>query len=296
MTRATVRKWLVRGLMGFGGFCVVGALLFVWMVVGRVSDLRPQAIKNGISPAAARRGRALIAEMEKALGGYETWRAKRRGMFLMEAIWHFPDRWLIGWKVNPQVFTQESILGTDDSRMVLWNGPDKKQSWGIKKGRTYRQEPSGKRHWVAHEGYQRKLLYKSYWFQFPFRIREASVVADVGPAVVEGRRYERVFASWGKQQPSRKYDQFVLYIHAKTRQLEWLHFTVREKVPGVMLATRFSDYRKVGGISLPCHQKVYLGSPKNQWKLMHVNKIRKFKWTGHLRKQTKAGLFAPGQK
>ena len=87
MAQVIRRKWLIRGLIVVG-FVGLVALLFLWTVVGRVSDLRPQAIKSGISPEAERRGLALIAEMEKALGGYAKWRAKRRGMFLMEAIWH----------------------------------------------------------------------------------------------------------------------------------------------------------------------------------------------------------------
>ena len=44
MARRASRKWLIRGCVGLVGVSVCVSLLFLWAVLGRVSDLRPQAL------------------------------------------------------------------------------------------------------------------------------------------------------------------------------------------------------------------------------------------------------------
>ncbi|MFK7925607.1 MAG: hypothetical protein AB8H47_26885, partial [Bacteroidia bacterium] len=117
-----------------------------------------------------------------------------------------------------------------------------------------------------------KLLFKNYWFQFPFRIGEAEIIAFSGTREVDGKQYETVFASWGSEDANRDFDQFILYLDPETKLCEYLYFTVREAMQPIHLNARFSDFRLVGVMKLPFLQEVRYGAPGEEGMRFHENR------------------------
>ena len=82
------------------------------------------------------------------------------------------------------------------------------------------QIKNGQKEFTDNEKYQNKLIYKNYWFQFPFRINEAPNIAYAGESRVNGEMYDLLYATWGSEKPNRQFDQFVLYLDKETRMVE----------------------------------------------------------------------------
>ena len=116
-----------------------------------------------------------------------------------------------------------------------------------------------------------KLLFKNYWFQFPFRIGEASIIAYAGEGAINGKTYDLVYATWGSESANNEFDQFILYLDKDTRFVEYLYFTVREKLPGVSLTAKFADFREVDKMLLPHSQFVRKGKTHRDGIKLHEN-------------------------
>lgn len=252
---------------------LASALLFfviVLVLFNRPSDLRPAAVKNGISPEQFQKGKELLIEMQNAYGGKEEWLAKKKGSYEQIADWY--GRWYIGgWDTLPQHFQMTSILGTDDCEMTLLNGSNSGQRWGVEGWKTYFVNNQGEKQFKLHEQYKHKLIYKNYWFQFPFRIDEAPIIAYAGEAILEGKTYHLIYATWGSETPNANYDQYVLYLDKETKHIEWLNFTVREQFKSFKLAAQFTNLKNVDGILCPFSQYLFIGNPDNRFINLHEN-------------------------
>ncbi len=62
-----------------------------------------------------------------------------------------------------------------------------------------------------------KVPIKNWWFQFPFRITEATIVAYGGTAEIKGKTYEVVYATWGSAEPNDTENQYVIYMDPATK-------------------------------------------------------------------------------
>ncbi|MEM6316305.1 MAG: hypothetical protein AAF960_01470 [Bacteroidota bacterium] len=244
--------------------------VMAFVLFQRPIDLRPVTIKNGISSEQFRQGKILLAEMQNAYGGKKAWLAKKTGSYEQIAEW-YGNLLLSGWDTLPQRFQMTSILGTDNSEMTLLNGLNNGQKWGVEDWKSYRMDAQGVKTFQPHEQYQHKLIYKNYWFQFPFRIDEAPIIAYAGESIVDGKTYDLLYATWGSESPNAKYDQYVLYLDKETKHIEWLNFTVREKFKSVKLTARFTDIKEVDGIFCPFSQYLFIGTPENRIRKLHEN-------------------------
>ncbi|MEO1712693.1 MAG: hypothetical protein AAFU60_05100 [Bacteroidota bacterium] len=240
------------------------------ILVNHLIDLRPAAIMLGISDSQYARGKVLLAEMEQAYGGKEVWLAKERGSYEQKAVW-YGNYLVAGWDSLPQSFQMTSTLGTDNSEMTLLNGAHRGQCWGVESGKSYAVGRNGEKEWLHNEKYLHKLVYKNYWFQFPFRIGEAPIIAYAGEAEIDGKTYDLLYATWEKEAPNSEYDQYVLYVNKESKRIEWLHFTVREKFKSISFTAQFTNFREVDGALWPHSQYVSLGPPHRPWKRLHEN-------------------------
>jgi hypothetical protein len=237
-----------------------------------LKDIRPASVRDGISVDERAQGQALLADVEAAYGGRDAWLAKDTGHFTMSADWlGFPNTVISQWETNPQRFEMQVVLGSDDVNLTLVDGPLSGQTYGLLGGRSYRVGPDGVADFDAKVPLAWKMSAKNYWFQLPFRVSEASVVAHAGEAEVDGQRYELVFLSWESAEPQREIDQFVLYVHPEHHHIEWLHITAREKGGWASATVRFEDVVAYGGISVPRTQTAWLGSPEERGRRMHQN-------------------------
>ncbi|MEL6589924.1 MAG: hypothetical protein AAFQ68_07590 [Bacteroidota bacterium] len=253
-------------ILGVIGILLIGGLI----VLNTPIDLRPDAIASGISATQYQKGKELLAEMQAAYGGKEAWLAKETGSYEQIAVW-YGNSFIAGWDTLPQRFEMTSSLGTDNSEMSLVNGPNQGQRWGVEAGKSYFVGASGKREFIQNDQYQHKLLYKNYWFQFPFRLDEAPIIAYAGEASLEGKAYDLLYITWETEAPNAQYDQYVLYLDKESRQIEWLNFTVREKFKFAPFTAQFTDIKIVDGILCPFSQYVSIGSPDNRFWKLHEN-------------------------
>ncbi|MEL6255459.1 MAG: hypothetical protein AAFR87_25870 [Bacteroidota bacterium] len=246
----------------------------IWFVATPV-DLRPDYLGDKISEENYVKGKALLKKMQEAYGGLDNWLAFKEGRYEQVADWYDNKLGIAGWDELPQEFHMRSFLGTDDSELTLLNGPNTGKSWGTEDWESYQIGKNGKKNFSPNDKYQHKMIFKNYWFQFPFRIGEAPIIAYAGEAKVHDETYDLLYITWGSEAPNRTYDQYVLYLDKETHYVEWLHFTLREKVNFLHIAAQFADFKSINGIVSPFTQYVRFGKPGSEGSKMHENR---YKW------------------
>lgn len=217
----------------------------------------------------------LIKKMENAYGGRANWENHDSLFFIQEADWYGRLK-ISHWDASPQFFKMTAHLGSNNCEMTLLNGKNKGDEFQVK-GDKYFIKKSNRDDWILNEEkrFYEKMIYKNYWFQFPFRIGEASIKKYFGQKKVAGIDYELIYATWGSEKANKDYDQFVLYLNAETHLIEYLHFTVRDKMKSLGLTARFADFRKVEDFTFPHSQFITLGKPGSKEKKMHENHYKK---------------------
>jgi hypothetical protein len=233
-------------------------------------DIRTASLLDGVEAADYKKGKALIAEMETAYGGKEQWKAYKEGVFVQSADW-YGRKAISHWDTLPQRFVLRCELGTDNSELKLLNGPNTGVRWGVENGASYSIRPNQEKKAEEYNRYSDKLLFKSYWFQFPFRVGEAEFISYAGEAIVEGQAYDLVFATWGSEAANTTYDQFILYLNKETHLIDWLYFTVRDKTPAVPICAKFDNFKYVDKITLAHNQYVMQGKPGAKGIKLHEN-------------------------
>lgn len=258
-------------------FWKVAVVILIILIIGTIwfvmtpTDIRPDYLGDKVTKEDSIKGQELLLEMQGAYGGKDHWLAFKIGSYAQTADWYDNKLGVAGWDTLPQQFEMISTLGTDDCEFTLLNGENRGQTWGVADWKSYQVLDNGEQSFQENEKYQHKLIYKNYWFQFPFRIGEAPIISYAGEAEVEGKTYDLLYATWGSVDANREYDQFVLYVDKKTRLVEWLHFTLREKVKFIHITAHFTDFKTVNGITLPFSQYLTIGSPNNVLMKMHEN-------------------------
>jgi len=236
-----------------------------------MADIRNDFLKKGSSPENAKKGKELITKLENACGGYDHWKKFKTAEFTQTADWYENET---NWTVNPQEFKMTCSIGSSDGSLTLLNGPKKGTSWNIKNGMTY--SPDGKMDKENHQMVWHKQDYKSYWFQIPFRIRDADFISYGGQREIEGVNYNIVYATWHSETPNSKYDQYMLYLHPETHQLHWLEFTLRDRHPMAGGISQFTKYKENNGLTLPMSQFITMGTLDKPMKKLHENHYQSF--------------------
>ena len=262
------KKWkIILGIM------VIILLGLLWFVMTPI-DIRPEYLEGKIAEKDYVKGKALLNEMQVAYGGMDNWLAHKTGSYAQVADWYDDKLGIAGWDELPQQFQMTSTLGTDDSEFTLLNGPNKGQTWGVQDWKAYQKKKNGEREFIPNEKYQHKLIFKNYWFQFPFRIGEAPIIAYAGESTVNNKTYDLLYATWGSEAPNRQYDQYVLYLDQDTKFVEWLHFTLRDKFNFIHPTAQFSDFKTINGIVAPFNQYITMGTPEERGTKFHENRYQ----------------------
>ena len=87
---------------------------------------------------------------------------------------------------------------------------------------TYKIKPSGDVEFKEDKTLKTLLPTIQYWFEFPFRIIESDIVTYAGEASLNGTDYDLVFTSWGKAEPQKKIDQYLIYINKETHLIDYI--------------------------------------------------------------------------
>ena len=67
---------------------------------------------------------------------------------------------------------------------------------------------------------------------------------------------DEFFVTWGSEAANGDYDQYLLYLDKETRLIEWLNFTLREKVNFARITAQFTDFKTINGIVSPFTQYI----------------------------------------
>ena len=237
-----------------------------------LADLRPEGLDE-IPPQAAQRGRMLLHAAWARHGG-DAWRRHSTLVMVGTDLWREPGPW---WPQQNQRVRLRQLLGTFTSRVELLDGPEEGAVWGLQSWRPYKVTPGGERPAFVDDDLRIEFYLPSlqYFNELPFRLTDAPIVADLGPADLHGLAYDRVFVTWGSPQPAAEVDQYVLWIDRQLGLVTKAHYTVRDAatmpfVPeeqrpvmraGAAGTIHFSDFRTVGGVQVPFRHVVTMFGP-----------------------------------
>ena len=246
----------------------IGFLIAYW--VNQPVDIRNKVAKEGITKASKAEGMALLDQMETAHGGRSNWDSLQFGEFIQQADW-YGKLAMSHWDTTPQRYQMVSFIGSEACEMQLLNGENTQTIFKLQDGQLL--ESTDRQTWThsQHPHFKEKMIFKTYWFQFPFRIGEASIISAAGQSEINGQPYDLVYATWGKEDANIIYDQFMLYLDAETHLLTYLEFTVRDKFKPAKITAHFNDFRSVDGFKLAFAQYVTSGAPGESGIPLHEN-------------------------
>lgn len=246
----------------------------------KMADMRTKMVEN--SPGVSQlntKGEKLLKESVKAMGydnfdRYETFSVKN------EFDWHYP--WtamplnsLPGNKNKEAIF--RFAVNSFDGQVEYLEGRKKGDIHGIQSWESYEAKNGNELEFKKDKRRNWGLATYHYLIEAPNRILKAPIIKYAGEKEFEEQLYDLVFLTWGKDEPHKEHDQWLLYINRETKFIDLTHFTIRDFwmpfPPNMAQGTvRFFDRKEVNEIHLPSVVSVQLLSPKKE-----SNYIYKFK-------------------
>jgi len=220
--------------------------MLLMITLGCLADIRPDGLTDDEA-----RGRALLEAAADAAGGLERWHAVEGSVATMSDEWPSPYRMFSPWPEAHQRLTMTSIHHTFDTRVDFLDGGREGWSWGGSDWRVWEARPSAEPGWAKNGDAAFILPTMHYFLEFPFRMLEAPIARYAGAETLGDVTYERVFVTWEGVEPSREFDQYVIYIDPATARIAKAHYTVREIAGFVTGTMHFEDIREVEGIRFP---------------------------------------------
>ena len=254
----------------FGFISILFLAIIGYFILQKPVDIRNGFLKQNISEVEMQKGIELLHKVQEAYGGKANWDTLSSVEFVQTADWYNKTK-LSGWDVNQQLFQMNVSVNSDDAQLELLNGPNKGQQYKLERDRFSRK--ISEVDWQVEKANRiaEKMLFKNYWFQFPFRISEASIIQYAGQAQIKGIQYELLFATWQSEKANKEYDQFLLYINEESYLIEYLKFTVRDKLKGVSFTSSFDNFQSVDGFTFPFAQYISKGKPGKRGIRLHEN-------------------------
>ena len=124
--------------------------------------------------------------LEDAHGGYPAWSG--RSTVTVEFRDHWPGAVMrtlaMPWSASGQLMRSTMLRGADASRLEFLEGERAETAWGIQQWMTYRAGKGTEAVFEEDDTIRFWLPTLQYFFEAPFRLREADVVADAGPRTV----------------------------------------------------------------------------------------------------------------
>ncbi len=226
-------------------------ILFLSLLAsGCLADLRSNdLVVDGIAPAQVTLARASMKRMLTAHGGLERWKNHRVAEVGYTDTWFRPLEQAVSmpYPENGQRISQTILLGANASRWTFVGGPWDGLEWGIQRWATYTAK-NGKIAFEPDSDIKFWLPTNAYFFEAPFRLGEANVMAHMGTAHIDGQTLDMVFLTWGQAEPQSNVDQYVAFIDRQSGRLTYLQYTIRDIFRTLIGVMHYSDYKEVDGI------------------------------------------------
>lgn len=215
-----------------------------------LADIRPEELRTTISAESARQGRELLQRAAETHGAAR-WTKGQVVRVRLTDTWPegLQTKLISPWPAAVQRLELEFVVGTDNSRARLLDGPAQGQTWGIQQWATYKTI-NGRREFIEDDDIKFWLPTIQYFIELPFRITDANVTAYAGEETIDGQAYELALASWNTLDPQSDTDQYLLFINKSTGALDFTRFTVRDVAPFAAGVMQYSDLRPAAGVRL----------------------------------------------
>ncbi len=230
-------------------------LSFLFIYSCSLTDLRTDLLKEGHFDES--KGRTLLDSAWQAYGGL-AWDSLSVYSFLLHD--HFYG--FAGRRGNPypgdSIWMECAYLPyTFTGRAVFTEGPWRGRVWGLQAWQAYRMDSEGGRpKQVEDEDISFWLPTYQYFFELPLRLRHASLVSYAGQDTLWGQWHEQVFVSWGRAEPQRDIDQYLVWINPQTHRIDRVDYTIRDVYPFLKGSLFYKDFQQVGPYLIPTYMPV----------------------------------------
>lgn len=240
-------------------------------------DIRTDYSLENMNVQNTQKGKELLKETYTKMGyGY------------LQEVENYEVNSLFKWKMPWTMMPMNALPGNKGKRILFKFNPntfDGQVTYleGRKKGKTY-----GLQSWQGYmfkENEQPKLKNSKrynwglptyhYVIEAPMRLLGADIIRYAGTKEFNGNQYDLVYATWGKDEPHKEHDQWLVYINKKTGMIDLTELTINDfflpMPPGMKGATIQYEREKTSiGTYLPSLVTIQLGDPKKQKKHVYT--------------------------
>ncbi|MEM8968758.1 MAG: hypothetical protein AAGE93_20245 [Bacteroidota bacterium] len=212
---------------------------------------------------------------------------QKMGYDQLEAVETYEANALFKWKMPWTMMPMNALPGnkgnkiefkfttnTFDGNVEFLEGRKKGKTYGIQSWQTYRIGKDGSLDQIKGTKYNWGLATYHYVIEAPMRLLGAEIVRYAGEKSFNGKDYDLVYATWGKDEPHKEHDQWLVYINKQTGFIDLTELTINDfflPMPkGLKGATVQYEREKTNiGTFLPSLVTIQLGKPKKKKKYVY---------------------------
>lgn len=267
----------------------MNTFLFFGILIGFAScktiDIRTAYALENQSTADARKGEELLKETYYAMGYdklEEVTTYEVRSLFKWKMPWSMmPLNALPGNKGNEIVF--RFTANSFDGQVYFAEGRKEGKTYGIQSWQGYQFKTGKAPKMKDNARYNWGLPTYHYIIEAPMRLLTADIIRYAGEREVNGNNYDLVYATWGKDEPHKEHDQWLVYINQKTKMIDLTEVTINDfflPVPNSMKGATIQVERSkaANGSYLPSLVTIQLGKPKKLKKHVYTFELNDYKF------------------
>lgn len=154
-------------------------------------------------------------------------------------------------------------FNTFDGNAELLSGEKKGDLIGVQ-GWQYYEKPAGSGEVAKAEARTMEfgIVVLHYFIELPYRLRNAPMKRYYGERELKGQKYDLVFVSWGSEEASEEFDQYILWINQESHLLDYCIYTLRDNGNPLTRhkygSIAYLDYWEVDGFKVATKMPVLL--------------------------------------
>ena len=249
-----MKRWKIIVLSALGVPSLGVAGLYAYMQ--GLGDLRTDFVRaEGQTAEAQEKGRSLLGQVLAGPTGEGDWVAFRERPVEL-TFRHTWDQAFLRTFFMPLEFSGQELSllarpGSLDTRLTFLDGDWAGSARGMQGDGVYERSADGVVDWTQDSATRFQLQGYRYFFFLPFLLSEAELITFAGTQQLHGTTYDLVYVTWGRWEPHRGADQYLLWIDRATTRVDFVQSTVREMFARSVVGLALDDHREVLGIELP---------------------------------------------
>lgn len=234
------------------GFLTTLLLSGLALVGCKLADLQPETLKNAEEAAELNaKARQVYGAALEQMGGLERFKRYKTKTLTGIDQWNSAFvRWFTPATESEQRFSATLSRDKDEIVFRFLNGSRKDEIIGVEAGSTF-EERDEKRIYGNAASIRLYLVPLRDYLEWPFTLFDSPVLLYGGSRTISDGAYDVVFASTGRVGPSKRHDQYLIYINRESGLVDYIEFTLRELMASYKGALHYDDFRQVEGLSIP---------------------------------------------